>query len=228
MAAQPSLSKIIETTHGAGCGLHIEEDGDFEDVEGDEGGEDRPEGGSTKAAEGLQAALKAERAARQAAEAKAAALTAAQEEAARRAAEEAGEYKRLYEDLNGKHAAAAEKLTALEAKEAARAEAMKARNAKRIEALPESYRAIIVATLDPDTVADQLTAVEALASADATRPAGTRANPRTADLNKPPPVILAEIAAEAARHGKTPEQWFPLWSKTKAGKARLSKLTSST
>lgn len=140
------------------------------------------------------ASLMAERDKRQALEARLAAIESERAEADRAAAEEAGEYRKLYEDLKAKHGAAAEQLAALQSAETARLETLVQSNNDRIVALPEHLRGLIPDGLSPDATASQIARLEALH----TKPTATPAMPpggRVVGAGVDPEELSPEIAA---------------------------------
>jgi len=162
-------------------------------------------------------ALQEEREARKALRAELDAFKAEREAAKLKAAEEAGEHKRLYDEIAPKYAEVSDQLTKLQERETARIERAKERNTTRAEALPEEYRALVPAGLSVDETAAQIERLEALAQNADTRAKGGRGSNGGSkpDADAIPEAILAEVTAEASRHNRDPKAWF------KAHKKRL-------
>ena len=116
------------------------------------------------------AALRAEREKRQALEKQLAEFTAQQEAARQKAAEEAGQFRELYESAKPR----LERLEALEAAEAARAAALTERNAERLTLLPNHLRDLVPEGLEGDALAAHLDRVEKLAPQVTGGPTGSR------------------------------------------------------
>lgn len=147
--------------------------------------------------QGLLRETQAERAKRQAAEARISELEAAEAERARKAAEEAGEYRRLYEADRARADELAKRVAAFEAAEKARLDAVAARNVERIKALPENLRGVVSALPDgtpPEVVSALLDRTEPLAASGA---AGHAAQTRGGS----PPGLTDEERAIARSYG---------------------------
>lgn len=149
--------------------------------------------------DGLLAALKAERAKRQEFATQLEALKAEQEAAAQKAAEEAGEHKRLYDDIKPKFEALTEELNGYRQREAQRVEALTAKNTERVATLAEHLKPLVPPNLDPDALSAWLD--KAASIAPPTRPAGTQTGTQTASIPQ-------ECIDEAKRLGIDPEKWF--------------------
>lgn len=164
-------------------------------------------------AENLGKALKAARGENGALKARIAELEAAEAERERAAAEEAGEFKRLYEEATAKVSTLTETVSAFEARETARVEALTARNSERIKALPEQLQTLVPEGLDADATATWLDRAAQLPAESAR--GGFRGTGKTASEEIP-----QECVEEAKKYGKDPKQWF------ETHRARFTKKTA--
>lgn len=182
------------------------------------GGDPTPEQPDpVKLAADLESARAEARAAKEAAAtavAEAARIKAEREAEALKAREKDGDILNLYEETKGALtakeqalAATAAELAELKAEKQARLDAMTAANTERLGKLPEEYRALVPAGLDPETTATQIARVEEVARKATAQPEGGRGGPRTGK-ETPPEKIPAECIAEAQRYGMEPAIWF--------------------
>ena len=176
---------------------------------GNEGGGAGDDKGKSEA-DGLKAAVAAERKGRQDAESRLAKIEADSKAAAEAAAAEKGEHKKLYDDLAPKHKEATDRLKALEARETARVEKVATRNAERIKALPETTRKLasgLADKLDADALADWLEDAAPVLG-DTTRPAGTVKGKGGGGEDPIPPAAKTEWATYGQRLGISERDYF--------------------
>lgn len=173
--------------------------------------------GGGKRTEGMQKALTAEREKRQALEQRLAEIEAAQKKRDEEAAAKRGEFEKLYTELKAETDPLREKLTAYQQREQARTEALNKANAEALEALPEDLRGLVPDGLNPEAKAAQIRKVAAMVGE---APSGGFA-PRKSVKDKPK--IPQACIDSAKHHNREPEQWFPIWKRTKAGREWLAK-----
>jgi predicted nuclease with TOPRIM domain len=179
------------------------------------------EGGeSEKAKGGLEAAVVAERTKRQELERKLADLEKAQDEAARKKAEEQGEFERLYKETQPRLSEYEARLKDFEKRESKRLDALKTQNKARLEGLPEDWRELVPAGLDPEAQSEFLAKLEKKLSADP----GPHGGVITKTPKKVEETIPPECIKEAAKHGRDPADWYRLvWKTREARKAAKAK-----
>jgi hypothetical protein len=169
------------------------------DVPAEKGGE------SEKAKGGLEAAAVAERKARQEAERERDELRQRLASLEKADAEKKGEFEKLYKERDSALTEVQKELERYRKAEAKRLDALKAANKTRLEALPEDWRELVPAGLDPEAQGEFLAKLEKrLSTADAGPHGGVIARPPK-KVEEP---IPEECKAEADKHGKDPAWWF--------------------
>ena len=164
------------------------------------------------------AALQAERKSRQELEKRLADIESAKKADDERRATEAGEHKKLYEELKPKHESTAARLAELEKREEKRLEKLSERNSTRIKALPESaqkMRKPISAALSPEALDEWLEEHGGTLGAEITRPSGTLGGGGGKKVEDPIPTACTQ---EWERHGKSigmsEREWYDInWLK---------------
>jgi hypothetical protein len=180
------------------------------------------EGGeSEKAKGGLEAAAVAERKARQEAERERDELRQRLAALERADAEKKGEFEGLYKETSSKLTEAEKELERYRKREAKQIDALKTANKERLERLPEDWRELVPAGLDPEAQGEFLAKLEKrLSTADAGPHGGVIARPPK-KVEEP---IPEECKTEAARHGKDPAWWFKnVWKPREARAAKGKK-----
>ena len=157
-------------------------------------------------------ALQEARAAKQALAAELADLKAAQEAAAQKRAEEQGEFQALYEKVTPELESLRAEVDGFRTRETARIERVTTANVERLEALPDTLKALAPEGLDPDTLAGWLNRAEKQATTESKRPAGTQTHGGTKSSGIPAE-LRARVEAEAAKNGKTVEDWWKIRSR---------------
>lgn len=165
---------------------------------------------------GLRKALIEQREAAKALKAELDRIKAAQQDAERRAAEEQGRFKDLYEAEKSKVSTYESQLSEYQEREQSRLAALADRNTQRIEALPEQFKALVPEGLGPEAVAGWLDRVPVEA------PPPPMAAGAKVGAQKVKGKIPLACVEQAQKYGKDPEAWFPIWSKTDAGRKWLA------
>ena len=155
-------------------------------------------------------ALQAERAKRQELEARLAKIEADGKAADEKRSQEAGDYRKLHDELKPAHEKATAELEALRKAEAKRLERISERNSARIKALPEAAQKAlkpIASAMTPDDLADWMDEHGATFGA-VIRPAGTISGAGRGHEE----AIPAEASAEWQKYGKnlgvSERDWF--------------------
>lgn len=143
--------------------------------------------------------LSSERKARKELQSKLAEMQSAEESRVQAAAAERGEFKELYESQTAEFERLKTAHGELAARETTRLEHLTERNAAAIEALPESYRGLIPAGLDPDIIAEQIEKIRGIVQAQPGHPRGGQVGGGT------PRGISDEAKEWAAKYRTTPE-----------------------
>jgi hypothetical protein len=157
---------------------------------------------------GMQAALQAERKQRQAVEQKLAAYETAQTEAATAAAAKRGEFEELYTASKSELAEAQELLAVFKTRDAERTERLTTANAAALALLPETMRALVPTTLDPEATAEQIRRVSSMLTT-ATPTGGIIGGGKPpADGDKIPQAYLERANDEARRYSMEPATYW--------------------
>jgi hypothetical protein len=169
---------------------------------------------------GMQDALLAERKQRKAVEARLAAYETAQTEAAAAAAAKRGEFEELYTASKSELTRAQERLAAFETADAERTERLTKANTTALALLPETMRALVPTTLDPEATAEQIRRVSSMLTT-ATPTGGVHGGGKPPAGDKIPAVHLAECNAKAAEYGLDPAIY---WRRMRRRLAKEGKL----
>jgi hypothetical protein len=157
---------------------------------------------------GLEQAATALRKRAQAAETKLAAYEAAQVQAAAAAAAKRGEFEELYTASKSELAEAQGLLAAFETADAERTERLTTANAAALALLPETMRALVPTTLDPEATAEQIRRVSSMLTT-ATPTGGIIGGGKPpADGDKIPQAYLERANDEARRYSMEPATYW--------------------